>query len=165
MDSRLVRPLLRFGSYAPVKSTRSGAALSMISLILSVSYRKSYCSNTYGCRLVGFLLPVSRYTSHPSLLNFSISWLTNTQLPPTIYYGFHSRKNTVFCELINKTRCFYYYFYYCFFLITYHSAPVIHTDVYAPHAIPTMSGEANSLMELTPSTKSATTMINVVRFV
>lgn len=105
--------------------------------------------------------------NNPNLANHTILYAIFAQ--STIYYGFHSRKNTVFCELINKTRCFYYYFYYyfyyCFFLITYHSAPVMHTDVYAPQAMPTISGEANSLMELTPSTKSATTMINVVRFV
>ena len=37
-----------------------------------------------------------------------------------------------------------------FVFITYHNAPVIHTDEYPPPAIPTIRGAANSLIELTP---------------
>ena len=44
-----------------------------------------------------------------------------------------------------------------------HSAPVIHTEEYAPHTIPTISGSANSLIELTPSANKTATIINVVR--
>src|SRR5699024_9216039 len=39
-----------------------------------------------------------------------------------------------------------------FVFIVNQSAPVMHTDEYAPHTIPTISGSANSLMELTPMT-------------
>ena len=36
--------------------------------------------------------------------------------------------------------------------IVYHSAPVMHTEEYAPPMIPTIRGAANSLMEETPIT-------------
>ena len=37
------------------------------------------------------------------------------------------------------------------------------TDEYAPHTMPAISGSANSLIELTPITKSTATMTKVVR--
>ena len=46
---------------------------------------------------------------------------------------------------------------------TYHRAPVIHTEEYAPQIIPTIRGSANSLMELTPIINSTATITNVVR--
>lgn len=38
----------------------------------------------------------------------------------------------------------------------------MHTEEYVPHTIPTMSGRANSLIEVTPNTYSAATIIKVV---
>ena len=52
-----------------------------------------------------------------------------------------------------------------FVFITYHNAPVIHTDEYPPPAIPTISGAANSLIELTPRIYRTATMTNVVNVV
>src|SRR5699024_6508052 len=49
--------------------------------------------------------------------------------------------------------------------MTYQSAPVMQMEVYVPHAIPTIRGAANSLIELTPRIYSTTTMMNVVRLV
>ena len=56
-----------------------------------------------------------------------------------------------------------FYFFFSFVLITYQSAPVMHTEEYPPHTIPTISGIANSRTEETPSTNRKNTMIKVVR--
>ena len=55
-----------------------------------------------------------------------------------------------------------YYAFFIFVLSTYQSAPVIHTEEYVPHTIPTIKGNANSLIEVTPRTYSAATIIKVV---
>ena len=49
-----------------------------------------------------------------------------------------------------------------FVFITYHRAPVIHTEEYPPQMIPAISGAANSRIELTPIINRTNTMINVV---
>lgn len=54
-------------------------------------------------------------------------------------------------------------FFTIFVFITYHSAPVIHTEEQAPQIIPTISGSANSLIELTPMINNTATITNVVR--
>ena len=45
----------------------------------------------------------------------------------------------------------------------YQSGPVTHTDEYAPHTIPTISGSANSRILVTPRTYKTATITNVVR--
>lgn len=47
--------------------------------------------------------------------------------------------------------------------MTYHRAPVIHTEEYAPQIIPTINGRANSLIELTPITNKIATITKVVK--
>ena len=60
-----------------------------------------------------------------------------------------------------RVNCNYFYFpqaiyaffapaFSCFFFITNQRAPVMHTEEYAPHTIPTISGRANSRTEVTP---------------
>ena len=43
-----------------------------------------------------------------------------------------------------------YAFFSNFVLNTYHSAPVMHTEEYVPHTIPTIRGSANSRILVTP---------------
>ena len=47
--------------------------------------------------------------------------------------------------------------------ITYQSAPVIHTEEYAPQMIPAIKGSAKSRMDETPMINSTSTMIKVVK--
>ena len=74
---------------------------------------------------------------------------------------------------VNRHNCFsnhfliYFFFLFVAFLevfvfITYHRAPVIHTEEYPPQMIPAISGAANSRIELTPIINRTNTMINVV---
>ena len=47
--------------------------------------------------------------------------------------------------------------------ITYHRAPVMHTEEYAPQTIPTIRGRANSRTLVTPMTYNTATIIKVVK--
>ena len=58
---------------------------------------------------------------------------------------------------------YYYFFFTIFVRITYHRAPVIHTEEYAPQTTPIIRGAANSRIELTPMIKRIVTITNVVR--
>ena len=59
---------------------------------------------------------------------------------------------------------FYFLFAFTIFVfIKYQSAPVMHTEEYAPQMMPAIRGRANSRMLVTPNTYRAATMTNVVR--
>ena len=58
-----------------------------------------------------------------------------------------------------------YFFFTNFVFITYHNGPVIQIEENVPPNTPTISGIANSLIELTPSTYSTASIIKVVAFV
>lgn len=47
--------------------------------------------------------------------------------------------------------------------MTYQRAPVIHTEEYPPHIIPTIRGNANSRIEETPIMNNRNTIIKVVK--